>query len=204
MLRLALALCLALAPGLAGAQNLPALHDVTGVAADDVLNIRAEPRAGSAIIGTLAPFAEGIEVVAANEAGTWGRVNQGETSGWVNLRYLQARPVALSQAGLPLGLSCFGTEPFWSLSHDGQSLIHQRMGGGPLEFEVFEALATGAPGDLRRAILARAGPVSASAFIHPALCSDGMSDRVFGLAIGLVLDGPAGAELQTGCCTLAP
>jgi len=203
MLRLALAVCLALAPGIALAQTLPALHDVTGVAPDDVLNIRAEPRASSPIIGVLAPFAEGIEVVATNEAGTWGRVNYGEASGWASMRYLRARPIAFSEAGLPVGLACFGTEPFWSLSHDGSSLIHQRMGGGPLEFDTFEALATGIPDDLTRAISARAGSVTASAFVYPATCSDGMSDRVYGLAVGLVLDGPAGAELRTGCCTLA-
>lgn len=55
----------------------PALHDVTGVAADDVLNIRSEPSASSPIIGTFSPFETDVEVVALSPDGGWGRVNAG-------------------------------------------------------------------------------------------------------------------------------
>ncbi|MFD2813860.1 SH3 domain-containing protein [Paracoccus aerius] len=78
MFRTALALTLALAgPALATQEYiLPTLFDVTGVASDDVLNIRAEPNAKAAIIGTLAPDAFRIEVV--EERQGWARVNTGE------------------------------------------------------------------------------------------------------------------------------
>lgn len=36
--------------------------DVTGVAADDVLNLRSEPRAGASLRGALSPTASGVEV----------------------------------------------------------------------------------------------------------------------------------------------
>ena len=39
------------------------MFDVTGVAANDVLNIRAAPDASAEIIGTLSPNARDIEVV---------------------------------------------------------------------------------------------------------------------------------------------
>ena len=61
----ALALLLALAlPSGAAAKGLPALHDVTGVAADDVLNVRARPDASAPVLGALTPDATGVEVVA--------------------------------------------------------------------------------------------------------------------------------------------
>ena len=44
------------------AEEFPAAYAVTGVASNDVLNIRARPDAGSAIIGSLAPDATGVEV----------------------------------------------------------------------------------------------------------------------------------------------
>lgn len=64
MIRSALALILWLAAGPAAAQDLPAVYDVAGVAADDVLNVRAEPSAEAPVLRTLAPDAGGIEVVA--------------------------------------------------------------------------------------------------------------------------------------------
>lgn len=92
---------------------LPTLFDVTGVAADDVLNIRQLPDADAPIIGTLSPDAKGIEVV--EDTGGWGRVNSGEGSGWVSMRYMAYRTDVWHEGALPDGFSCFGTEPFWSL-----------------------------------------------------------------------------------------
>ena len=72
-------LMLAFFPLAALAEVYPALHDVTGVASDDVLNIRESPDAGSAIVGSLAPDATGVEVVAVT--GGWAVVNTSEASG---------------------------------------------------------------------------------------------------------------------------
>ncbi len=111
------ALVLALLSGSAAAQEMPSLHDVTGVAADDVLNVRSGPDAGSARIGALAPGATGVEVIELSGTG-WGRVNVDEGSGWVSLRYLARQP---DQPPVPDRLTCFGTEPFWSLARDGDA-----------------------------------------------------------------------------------
>ena len=198
----ALLICLvALWAGLAQAQSLPQLHDVRGVAAGDVLNIRAEPNASASIIGTLARDARGIEVVAANAARTWGQVNTGEASGWVNLRYMAARGVHIDNYNLPVGLSCYGTEPFWSAQNINGALHFETPDAPARDLDIWQAQDSGIPDDLRRMIAMAGIGGPATAFLYPATCNDGMSDRAFGLAISLM---PApGAPLLSGCCTLS-
>ena len=83
------ALALVCAPLVVAAQSaLPALYDVTGVAADDALNIRAEPAANAEIIGTLPSDARSVEVVAVDASGKWALVNSAERSGYLALRFL--------------------------------------------------------------------------------------------------------------------
>lgn len=185
-----------------GAQPLPALHDVQGVAADDVLNIRAEPSAQASIIGTLAPDAQGVEVVARNAAGTWGQINIGEQAGWVSLRYLALRGVHIDHYNLPVGLRCFGTEPFWSLRNAGGAWDYQTPDMLREGLEISIAQDSGIAEDLRRMVLFNGLGGPASAFIYPAACSDGMSDRAFGLAIGVMMS--PSAPLLSGCCSLTP
>ena len=186
--------------GAAQAQNVPQLHDVTGVAADDQLNVRAAPSAQADIIGALAPHARAVEVVALSDTGTWGQINLGEISGWVSLRYLAPRGVHIDNYNLPVGLACYGTEPFWSLTNSNGSfdLTTPETATQTLDIEI--AQDSGIAGDLRRMIHLKAQAVPATAFIYPAACNDGMSDRSFGLAISLMvsMSGP----LLSGCCSL--
>ena len=114
-----LAALLVLLPTLAFAQMLPlpALHDVQGVAADDVLNIRSAPDAGAGVIGALAPDATGVEIVERSDDLKWGLVNSGEGAGWVALRFLQ-RQAGQDHGQFPPVAACSGTEPFWSMTRD--------------------------------------------------------------------------------------
>lgn len=196
MIRLCL-LFLALALPLR-AEVFPALHEVTGVAADDVLNIRAAPDAGAEVIGTLAPDATGVEVL--SEAGGWGQVNTDERSGYVAMRFLK-RADGPDWNALETPLTCLGTEPFWSLRIDAAK--------GETRFQT--------PEDEE----ARIAPITASwpalpwspsaalalpdgiAVLAPAECSDGMSDRGYGIAADLFLTGPDRTRLS-GCCCLDP
>ena len=182
--------------GGAAAQPLPALYDVTGVAADDVLNVRAGPDAGSEIIGTLAPGATGVEVI--EEADGWGRVNAGERSGWASLTYLARRPG--QEAGdLPARLRCAGTEPFWSLVTTGEEVILDEMAtnrtrswpqSSTLTAEGrYEPHAIPGEGDAPDVIVSRGA------------CTDGMSDRAFGLIVH-VLQGGDDPYLLSGCCSI--
>lgn len=185
----------------ASAQNLPQLYDVTGVEVGDVLNIRATASASAEIIGTLARDAQSIEVVTVNDAGTWGRVNTGEASGWVNLRYMAERGVQIDNFNLPDGLFCMGTEPFWSVQNTGGRLHYDTPDAPARDMDLWIAQDSGIEGDLRRMIQFAGIGGPGTAFIYPAQCSDGMSDRTFGLAISLMT--APDAPMLSGCCTLS-
>ncbi|MDO5657535.1 MAG: SH3 domain-containing protein [Paracoccus sp. (in: a-proteobacteria)] len=196
-----LALCLAASPALATQEYiLPTLFDVTGVAADDVLNIRAHPNASAEIIGTLTPDATGIEVV--EQRGNWGRVNTSEQSGWVSLRYLNYRTDVWAPGALPAGFTCQGTEPFWSLRAEGDTLIWDQPEGEE-SYSGLKTLDDGIFRSPRRALIAGQDARRITAMVEPALCSDGMSDRSYGLSASVIVEGASardGAQLYTGCC----
>lgn len=179
------------------AEEMPALYSVTGVAAWDVLNIRERPEAGAPILGTLAPDATGVELLAVE--GDWALVNAGERAGHVALRYLKREPGPDWNA-LKQPLTCLGTEPFWSLRIDPAQgtarLSTPEAEGEPLP------IRQAWPGQPRARAAALSLPVGV-VVLSPAACSDGMSDRSYGIAADLFLDSPAPDRL-TGCCTIQP
>lgn len=192
----AAALWLLAAAGLA-AQSFPALYDVNGVSAGDVLNVRRQPNASSEKLGALSAAQVNVEVIARDPGGKWGLVNIGEQSGWVALRYL--RPQEPGSAVLTNAFWCFGTEPFWSLDViDGQGATFSTPDAQTI------ALPAGAPQPganyIDRFLLDLGGN---TALLRRELCGDGMSDRSFGIAIDLF--GPlSGGRLYSGCCSIAP
>lgn len=194
-------LCLVAGQGVA--QTLPALFDVSGVAADDALNIRAEPGAKSEIIGQLAPDDRAIEVV--RREGNWGLINAGEGAGWVYLKYMAPRSDA-DWSAMKGPMRCFGTEPFWSLTlRPAQGDVRREEPGAEAQSLPLVA-ATGADG---RAT-ARFGDATAGGDLTliGGSCSDGMSDRSFGITVsGRLrpgLGGASGEAALTGCCSVEP
>ncbi|WP_211299502.1 COG3650 family protein [Pukyongiella litopenaei] len=191
-----MALILVLAAPAASAQSYPALHDITGVSS--FLNIRQGPGTGFAKVGRFLPGDTGIEVTGVNEAGTWGRVNHQEQAAWVFLAYLARQP---DDPDRPLTASfrCFGTEPFWALAlTQGDTAVLTTPSGPDQTFPV-GMLAAASNRTEPWLLDMGAGAV---AVIHRAECSDGMSDRAYGLAIDL-LTGAAPRTLMDGCCSLA-
>lgn len=191
----ALCLCLALSAALPG----PAVAEtvsVTGVAQDDVLNLRAEPSASAAIVGALPPGLRGVEIE--RRSGAWAYVRYKDRAGWASASYLQ--PLPSSGASLPpLPLRCLGTEPFWSLRVDTSGLLYDRMdhpkelGGVSIARQTGDMDAwqlTPHSGSLASLVVKNEGKA----------CSDGMSDRAYPLAVTL-----AGKDGQTlhGCCVPA-
>ena len=200
MFRTALALTLALSsPALATQEYiLPTLFDVSGVSPDDVLNIRAEPNASAPIIGTLAPDAEGIEVV--EERRGWGRVNTAGQSGWVSLRYLSYRTDVWQPGALPPGFRCLGTEPFWDARQEGGDLVLRSPDDQAGDARPVQAvLDSGIFRDPARVVVAQ----DMTLFSHPQICSDGMSDRIYGLTATLVIHGQQ-PRMLSGCCLIQP
>lgn len=185
----------------APAPALPALHDVTGVAADDVLNVRAAPDAGAAIVATLPPDRRNVEVTALSPDGRWAQVGLGERSGWAARRYLAAQPPRPADR-LPAPLRCHGTEPFWGLWVPGDgSAEYERLPEPERQMRVVtETVPLGRLGEIAARLADDAG--DATLFLRREACDDTMSDRAFGLSVRLLLTGPDGPVAHVGCCTL--
>ncbi len=176
---------------------LPALFHVTEV--ETRLNVRAGPGIESAVIGTLEPDARDIEVVAFDATGDWAGINIGEGAGWVSRAYLAEGEPLWAENTLPPRLRCFGTEPFWGLNRDGDQLI--RTGVDTEERRLRIDNVTGAAGTPSRVVVSRDESGTLTLGIAPEQCSDGMSDRHFGLG-ARVSEGDA--PVLIGCCTVAP
>lgn len=198
-LRLWIAVVALMTATAAVAQDFPALHRVTGVSAGDVLNIRAEPSARAAILGSFARNAVGIEVIGLNEDRTWGLVRTGEGVGWSNMRYL-AREHADPWHSGGHSLSCLGTEPFWRFDFF--------LPGNRAEFvspDTSWEVRTDAP-NLPRTTLPQtlalpfSGAREGVAVLRNAVCSDGMSDALYGLEVQVYFRGDAAG--LNGCCML--
>ncbi len=192
-------------PAAATQDAWPALFDVVGVAADDVLNVRAEPTAAAQVIGTIAPDATGVEVIAPDPRQTWGQVNMGEGPGWVSLAFLRRKPGQWLGA-IPAIRQCFGTEPFWSLSlGDKGAVSFATPEGEPIGGVVSDRVGSESRRDRYALTGMLDGPAEAGSFgLHFALasCGDGMSSRVYGIEGDLVIDGAQGPRMLSGCCSL--
>ena len=186
------------------ADDLPAFYNVSGVAEDDVLNIRAAPGTAASIIGTLTSTDRFIEVVAQDDSGDWGQISTGEQSGWVAMRYLVRRTNQPADI-LPRPLSCAGTEPFWSLSLRREPTAELRnLGEDPIQFTNLYAVNSSNRTD-RYAIFGQSeeGDSVLTAVFHRAACTDGMSDRAYGISLDVFLTNESGVQFLSGCCSLS-
>jgi len=204
---IALTIMVLIWPLMLTAQSLPALYDVRDVATDDVLNIRAEASASSSIIGTFPPDQQNVEIIELSGNGKWGRVNTHEFSGWASLRYLQ--PVGGPDwASGQMPLYCHGTEPFWSLqitpvNNDARVEYLEDAPEAP-SIKQFLKSAEGYP------------PEMTIRFAHSSIftvnftgkiCSDGMSDQLFGIEADLFFLSDFTLPPRSsviGCCSLSP
>ncbi|MGO4910321.1 SH3 domain-containing protein [Pseudorhodobacter sp. W20_MBD10_FR17] len=182
-----------------GGGPLPGFFTVTGIDAQDKLWVRDAPRASGKRIGG---FMAGTVVnVTAPASGNWVQVTLNGQIGYVNATYLtrSAELRGLSTpSGFPLGTTCRGTEPYWTLTiaEDGAvqytSLIN---GADPI---TTLSQATPAPsGGYPFQLLA--SPYTATVTLET--CSDGMSDTVYPMGITLQkppLNGVSGTLY--GCC----
>ncbi|WP_138466234.1 hypothetical protein [Poseidonocella sp. HB161398] len=197
MMKTLLALAPALAPGLAAAAEggLPARYRTLAPA-----ELRAAPDAGAE---ETAALEEGriLEILAFSDDGAWALTGRGEGAAWLPLAGLERLGGAAAE-GLPM--RCYGTEPFWGLN------LPSAFFG---EFERPEHPETPLQLTGSDETLAASGRARLWTFVGDELrghlvvrnevCSDGMSDRPFGLSATLSLAETAGAvHLLLGCCSL--
>jgi len=197
-------LFVAILSGAVSAQEtyLPGLFRVTGVAADDVLNVREGPGTGFAIVDTLTPNATGIEVVNTSDDGRWALLNTRDWSGYAALRFLQRLPAPPPHV-LPLPLNCSGTEPFWGLSVavDGSAAYYDpEVENVPFTLDWSGPAAARA--GLELGMRLRAGPDNVHAVLVREECSDGMSDYAFGLSVRAIFSRGGQTYMVEGCCSI--
>ncbi|PTX56634.1 SH3 domain-containing protein [Litoreibacter ponti] len=177
--------------------GFPAIYTVTGVASDDALNVRAAPNVRAELLGTLAHDDDWVEVLALSREGRWAQINIGERAGWVSTRFLGAREVPTNSLGLPETLVCLGNEPFWQVRLAPSAFIlstPDERGAQPLTFvapspENVDLTQTGLLFDWGFS------DSSVRGRILPGSCSDGMSDRRYGLHY-------VDPVLGHGCCSI--
>ena len=197
-----LALCF-LFPIAVFAEQFPALFDVVGVDATDQLNIRHDPAADTQVLGSLAHDAADVEVVMLSGTKAWGLVNIGERSGWVSMRFLR-RVTDTHSGSFPRPLRCFGTEPFWSAKIPVSGpVVVSFPNENPIEVEL-ESPAIAQGRNDKFGFLASTTDTGIVGAVTRAACSDGMSDRAFGMAIDLLTFPDDGdGTLLSGCCSLS-
>jgi len=176
---------------LGGAAAAGPLVNVTGVADNDSLNLRAEPDPNSARVGTIDAHDTGIEVIAVDTRGVdWVKIRKGQTTGWVNAKFLAY------QAGLPVKLKCVGTEPFWgiALGYQFAAVDFTGLAAGKRRISLAEPVtAASRPYPW----LVMAGDKGASFLvIDQRVCSDGMSDTSYPYAVTASVAG----HFLEGCC----
>ena len=172
----------------APALGAPSLS-VTGVAANDTLNLHSGPDAKSAKTGTLPPNATGITVVAVDSKGVdWVKIAKGNVSGWVNAKFLAY------EVGAPVRLTCTGTEPFWSLNA-GYGVANFDFNGDKTRIALEEPSVAAARSH-PWLFTVHGKPASFLLVDNPGKCSDGMSDAVYPYSM---LVNAAGVFAE-GCC----
>lgn len=181
----------------AGAQ--PLYVDIDGVDPGDTLNIRAKPSGQAKIVGALPHDATMIEMTPAGPNG-WGRIVWKDGDGWIAARFTRPSEVELEN-GIPRGLLCLGTEPFWSLRMNGTSAVFSDFDADPVPVDLIQPLT--AVGQLwPRAFIHTGLNLVAISTVRPRGCSDDMSGRTYPWALDLLLQSAAGRELRSGCCYL--
>jgi|TARA_B110000908_G_C10262671_1_gene460529 uncharacterized membrane protein len=125
------------------------------------------------------PTASGIEIIKTSNDGRWGLVNISEGTGWVAMRYLtkSRNPAPNTQ--------CFGTEPFWSAGF-GPTASFELAGETAQEYQMFAKINSTNRTD-RFATVAQGPSGQLVATMSAKECSDGMSDRLYGLSAELLV-----------------
>ena len=186
--------------GAAGAQEIPALFDVTGLSQDQNLPVRENPRASAPEIGALPAEATRIEVVTLSSSGRWGQINLAGVAGWVELDNLVPRPLPAGvESRFDAPLNCWGEAPVWQLQTLGDGLVTV----GTPEGEVLSLSATGQGQTRRSHMLEAAGDgAGLTAMLRPALCRDAANGGQYGLQIDLLLRRDEAMTPLSGCCSL--
>ncbi|HCP80446.1 MAG TPA: hypothetical protein DIT67_02230 [Octadecabacter sp.] len=176
------------------AQTLPTLYDVEGVPSGEFLNVREGPSVNNNIVEVISND-DRVEVLWEQDG--WGFIGLGEISGWVSMNFLTASPQSESEITLPV--TCYGAEPFWSIAIEE----------GVANYATPEALSR--PMTVQNSAPAKNGftfqfteetaPYTHTLIARANRCSDGMSERVFGMSALIHMQTDVGNYVHQGCCS---
>ncbi len=164
---------------------LPELVQIARVPQGDTLNVRAQPSGKSADLGDL-KNGDTVEILTVQ--GNWARILWGEGNGWISLSFTDRIKRPALASGLPVGLNCAGTEPFWSLRLLKPGVAY--FNGASLPISQSGRSANSSLGYYFTA-------PDTTGVLYREFCSDGMSEREYGWKIDLVT--PRG--MLSGCCS---
>jgi uncharacterized membrane protein len=215
-LHIVVAVCLILLAPFAAAPAAAQTYEVTGVAADDVLNVRDGPNHTARKLTEYPPDADSIRVL--RRRGGWAEVRRaatGPADGWVNAIYLRrsgARkevpqtsrtpasrppdsrtPGKRAAANLAAPFRCFGAEPFWGL--DVLSRTEARFTEPERPEGVPFAVTDIAPRD--GGLIFRLTDGRGLGIVQREVCRDGIGEKPHDFMVRLTL--PQGRTLS-GCC----
>ena len=185
----------------AQAQQQSAYYQVTELEGDDHLNVRAEPASTAEDIGDLASGSKPYEILETDSTGDWGRIIWLEGSGWVALRFMQQIEVEkLANTQIPVGLTCVGAKPFWTLEIQSQKVgvISTQNEVKPMAIVNTATSRNGTRFPI--AVELQSNKNTATTTLRRAQCSDGMGDLRYEWAADVVVNPQF--TLLSGCCSL--
>lgn len=183
------------------AQSPPAYYRVTNLADGDHLNVRAQPNADSEDIGDLAAGSSPYEIIETDASGQWGKILWLEGTGWVALRYMEPISVErLAKTQVPVGLTCVGTEPFWTIELKTQQSAVISTPEATLPLSVINAKTSLNQSSFPVAIELTSANTSATTILRRGSCADGMSEITYGWNASVIMQ--PNFKLLSGCCVL--
>lgn len=176
------------------AQTLPMLYDVEGVPSDDFLNVRDGPSVNTDIVEMIGNN-DRVEVLWTQDG--WGFIGLGEVSGWVSMNFLTEVPQSGNE--IPLPLNCYGTEPFWNVSVEESDANYATPEALLRPMSVQDIIPATNGFTIR---LSEEDPSYTHTLVARAnSCSDGMSDRMFGISALMHMQTDEGNYVHQGCCS---
>lgn len=177
------------------------VYNVTNIKAGDTLNIRAEPNSSAAIQLSIPNNTELLSIGETKKVDTttWIRVRLGAIGGWVNKKYLKTAPhlaqLSKTNQDTTKTLKCHGTEPFWNLDFNGNTLNLEQVDENKIAATITERRAGKSNNQY---VFAGKTELYIRGDDAGGVCDDGMSDQSYPLHINIL---KADNTFLTGCCT---
>lgn len=170
-------------------------YEVTGVAANDSLNIRADANASSRIIGKIPFDGKGIVRLPDSEkSGNWCKIKYGSIAGWVHCRFLAQE----GNAAFKEQLTCIGTEPFWSMELHKEKLILSNPMDEKREYKVKKFQQSMNNTNQWFVEAEKSTGEKVTFYLIEASCSDDMSDSKYKFKI--LIHDTKNDQTINGCC----